>query len=58
MNECMETVKHRAQLNVNRISLFPDFVLNTVTVACNVCVDCYSKKSTEKPDRSLVGRDY
>lgn len=37
MNECMETGKHRAQFNANGFSLFPDFVLNTVTVAYNVC---------------------
>lgn len=37
MNECMETGKHRARLNANGISLFPDFVLNIVTVAYNVC---------------------
>lgn len=37
MNECMEAGKHRAQLNANGISLFPDFMLNIVTAAYNVC---------------------
>lgn len=47
-SECMESGKHRAQLNESRISLFPDFVLSVVTVAYNECGECYSKKWIKK----------
>lgn len=48
MNEGMETGKHQAQLNANKISLFPNFVLNIVTVAYNVCVCCVIKRDKQK----------
>lgn len=55
MNECMESGKHRVQLNANGMSLFPCFVLNIVTLAYNVC--SFIRRNNNK-NRSLVGRGY
>lgn len=56
MNECMESGKHRAQLNANGMSLFPCFVLNIVTLAYNVCSVLF--KEIDNKNSSLVGRGY
>lgn len=56
MDECMESGKHRALLNANGMSLFPCFVLNIVTHACNVCRVLL--KEINIKNRSLVGRGY
>lgn len=56
MNECMESGKHRAQLNANGMFLFPCFVLNIVTLAYNVCSVLF--KEIDNKNSSLVGRGY